>query len=113
MSEIVCGFRKPTAEALVGILSVGSVPSRRARRKDGPWRFFGKMEAQIEPGAATGVLVIWDDGASPPVATTMKIEGVKNLSEVLAPYDITKLVGITRSGYSGLWILDLEFCVPG
>ncbi len=107
MDDIIYGFDKPDAEALKDSLSPGS-PIERKRRDALPWRYFGKIATPIEAGASNGIFEIWD--MKEDEATGYMIEDVKNPGAGTYPSDPDKIVGITRCAWSGIWILDLEYC---
>jgi hypothetical protein len=73
----------------------------------GAWRFFGKISTAIAAGG-TGTFEIWNMATN--TATGQTISGVKNPGAAAYPSDTTKIVGITRCGFSGVWVLDTEYC---
>lgn len=107
MPEEVYGFTREDARMLKAMLANGGRNEPRRERNGDPWRFFGKIATAIAAGG-TGTFEIWDMSAMS--ATGQTITGVKNPGAAAYPSDTSKIVGITRCGYSGQWVLDTEYC---
>lgn len=107
MPEEVYGFTRKDAQMLKAMLSDGQRALDRRERNSDPWRFFGKIATAISAGG-TGTFEIWD--MSSMTATGQTIAGVKNPGAAAYPSNTNKIVGITRCGFSGQWVLDTEYC---
>lgn len=107
MPEEVYGFTREDARMLKAILADGYKAVDRHERNSDPWRFFGKIATAISAGG-TGTFEIWDMSTN--TATGQTITGVKNPGAAAYPSDTSKIVGITRCGFSGVWVLDTEYC---
>ncbi len=106
MPETAYAFTEPVAIELKRSISIGQ-NGRSNIPAHGAWRFFGKIATAISAGG-TGTFEIWD--MSTMTATGQTITGVKNPGAASYPSDTSKIVGITRCGFSGQWVLDTEYC---
>lgn len=111
MAEEIYGFNRNDADSILRKLGEGARESENfPDPPDGAWHYIGKVASTVAAGG-TGDVTVWDDSAG--TATTLVIEDVKNRSAsatVPSDGDTSKILGISRAGYSNTWYFTYEDC---